>query len=110
VISTPSAAILLILGKSELLSFGGFHMHRAERALPILPHRFERPARRAGPTEALHQVAGLIGVAPDAEPENELTPLPVGELEWHLDGGARIQRGSHLAGKPRASHGRGGEA
>jgi hypothetical protein len=31
---------------------------------------------------------------------------PIGELEGNVDRGAGIQRGAHLAGKPRPSHGR----
>jgi len=42
----------------------------------------------AGPPEAMHQVDGVVGVVPDAEPENDLTLLPVGELEGNLERGA----------------------
>ncbi len=83
-----------------------FHLHGAERVIPVLPHRFERLARRGGSPEAMRQVAGVIGVPPDAEREDELTLLPVGQLEGNLDRGAGIQSGPHLAGKPRPSHGR----
>ena len=70
---------------------GRFHLHGAERVLPVLPHRFERAARGSRSSEAMHQVAGVIGVSPDAEPEDDLTLLPVGQLEWNLDRGAGIQ-------------------
>ena len=53
----------------------------------------------------MHQVAGVIGVSPRAEPEDDLPLLPVGELEWNLDRGAGIQSRPHLAGKPRPRHG-----
>src|SRR5574341_625466 len=81
-----------------------FHLHGAERVLPVLPHRFERAARRSRSPEATRQVAGVIGVSPYAEPEDELALLPVGELEWNLDCGAGIQSGPHFARKPQPSH------
>ncbi len=42
----------------------GLHADRAERVVPVLPHRFERAARRVGSPEAIGQVAGVIGVSP----------------------------------------------
>ena len=63
-----------------------------------------RSRAAADPRKRLHQVAGVIGVSPDAEPEDDLTLLPVGQIEGNLDRGAGIQGGPHLAGKPRPGH------
>ena len=41
---------------------------------------------------------------PDAEPKDDLTLLAGGQIEAHLDRGAGIQGGSHLAGKVYARH------
>ena len=51
----------------------------------------------------MHQGAGVIRAAPagHAEPEDDLTLLPGGQLEAHLDRGAGIQRRSDLAGQSR---------
>ena len=43
---------------------GGFHMHGAERALPVLPHRFERTMRCGRSPEAMHQVDGVVALRP----------------------------------------------
>ena len=83
---------------------GCFHLHRAERVIPVMPHCFERTARRQRSAEALHELAGLIGVAPDAEPEDDVAFLTVGQIKTHLDRGAGIQAGTHLAGKARPIH------
>ena len=62
------------------------------------------PRAAADPRKRLHQIAGVIGIAPDAEPEDDLALLPVGQIEGYLDRGAGIQGGPHLAGKARARH------
>src|SRR5207249_1256238 len=72
--------------------------------LPMLPHRFERAARGGCPSEATQQITRVIGVSPDAEPEDDLALLPVGKFERNLDRGTRIQRRSHGSGKPRTGH------
>src|SRR5437762_12365145 len=51
---------------------GRFHLHRAQRVLPVLPHRFERATCGSRTSEAMDQVSSVIGVSPDAEPENDL--------------------------------------
>jgi hypothetical protein len=83
---------------------GCFHIHCAESMIPILPDLFERATRCSRSPEATHQGACVIGVSPYAEPEDYLTLLPVGQLEWDLDSGAGIQSSSDLAGKPRSGH------
>ena len=75
---------------------GCFHLHCAKRVIPVLPHCFERAARGGESPEMTHQFAGVIGIPPCAEPEDDLTLLPVGQLEWDLDSGAGIQSGSYL--------------
>ena len=62
------------------------------------------PARGSRSAEATHQVAGVIGISPCAEPEDDLTLLPVGQLKGDLDSGAGVQSGPYLAGKPRPGH------
>src|SRR5579863_1888397 len=52
---------------------GCFHLHRAERVLPVLPHRFERDLCPSRSLEATHQVSSVLGVSPHAKPENDLT-------------------------------------
>ena len=69
---------------------GCFHLHCAKRVIPVLPHLFERVARRSRTPESPHQFAGVIGIPPCAEPEDDLALLPVGQIEWNLDSGAWI--------------------
>ena len=79
-------------------------MDSAESVIPVLPHRFQGGTGRSRSPEAIHQVAGVIGVSPDPEPEDDLALLPVGQFEWNLDGCAGVQTDPHLAGEPRPSH------
>ena len=72
---------------------GCFHLHCAERVIPVLPHLFERAARDGRSPETTHQFAGVIGISSCAEPEDDLALLPVGQLEGNLDRGAGIQGG-----------------
>src|SRR3990172_5462008 len=67
-----------------------FHLHCAKRVIPVLPHLFECVARRSRTPETTHQFAGVIGIPPCAEPEDDLALLPVGQIEWNLDSGAWI--------------------
>jgi len=53
----------------------------------------------------MHQVPGVLGVSPCAEPEDDLTLFPIRQLEGNLDRGAGIQGGPYFAGKPRPGHG-----
>ncbi|MCJ7481900.1 MAG: hypothetical protein MUO31_02945 [Thermodesulfovibrionales bacterium] len=69
-----------------------------------MPDRFERVVRGGSSTEATYQVACVIGIAPYAEPEDDLALLPVGQIEWNLDSGAGIQSGPHLAGEAQPGH------
>ena len=94
------------IGQNIERLIGSFDMNGAKRVIPVLPHRFERAARRSRSAEAVHQVAGVVGVTPDTEPEDDLAFLSVGEFKWNLDRGAGIQRGAHLPGKPQPVHGR----
>src|SRR5216684_1495516 len=52
----------------------------------------------------MHQVARVIGVSANAEPEDNFPLLPGGELEWNLDRSTRVQSDAHLAGKPGSQH------
>jgi hypothetical protein len=70
---------------------GCFHIHCAESVIPVLPDRFERVSRCSRSPEATHQVAGVIGISPCAEPEDDLTFLPISKLEGNLDCGAGVQ-------------------
>lgn len=63
---------------------GRFNMYCAKSVLPVLPHRFERVTGGGRSPEAMHQVDGFIAVSPYAEREDDLTLLPVGQLEWNL--------------------------
>jgi hypothetical protein len=65
--------------------------------LPVLPHGFERAARRQDAAEAAHELARLVGVAPDAKPEDDFPRLPVAQFESDLDRPARIQPGADPA-------------
>ena len=84
-----------------------FYLHRAESVLPILTHRFERPARGSWPTKATYKVARSLGISSYTEPEDDLALLAIGELEADLDGGAGIQSRPYLPEQPRPSHGGG---
>ena len=57
-----------------------------------------------GSAEALHQLAGRIGVACRAEPKDDLALLSIREVERDLHRGTGIQRGAGLAGKAHAMH------
>ena len=70
----------------------------------MLPDPIEGAARSGGSSKAIDQVSGIVGPAPHAEPEDDLALLPGGQIEAHLDRGAGIQRGPHLAGKARSHH------
>ena len=83
---------------------GCFHIHCAERVIPVLPDRFERVVRSSSSTEATYQVACVNGISPYAEPEDDLALLPVGQIEWNLDSGAGIQSRPHLAGEAQPGH------
>ena len=83
---------------------GGFDIYCAEGVPPVLPHRIEGAARSGGPAKAADQVSGIAGVAADAEPEDDLTLLPGGQVEAHLDRSTGIEGGPHVAGKTRARH------
>ena len=72
-------------------------MYSAERVFPVLPHRFERATRGGRSPKAANQVPGIVGISPDAEPEDDLTLLPVGQLEWNMDCAAGIEPGPHFA-------------
>jgi hypothetical protein len=82
-----------------------FHLHGAQCVIPVLPHLIESPARRSRSPEAIRQVAGVIVAPSYAEREDDLTLFPVRYLEGHMDRGAGIQSGPHLARKPRPPHG-----
>ncbi len=84
---------------------GGFHLHRAERVVPVLPYRFERATRGQCSAEALHKLCGVSGVAADAKPEDDVARLSVGQVEIYLERGTGIQAGAHLAGKLLPLHG-----
>ena len=70
---------------------GCFHIHCAESVIPVLPDRFERVVRGGSSTEATYQGACVIGISSCAEPEDDLTFLPISKLKWNLDCGAGIQ-------------------
>ena len=50
--------------------------------LPVLPDLFERGARGGRSPEATHQVAGVLGIPPYAEPEDDFTFLPSGTFTF----------------------------
>src|SRR3972149_11942252 len=83
---------------------GCLHLHCAKRVIPVLPYRFERVTRRSRTPETTHQFAGVIGIPPCSEPEDNLALLPVGQIEWNLDSGAWIQSRSCLAGETQPMH------
>jgi hypothetical protein len=76
----------------------------------VLLDGLARAARRQGAAEAPHELARLVGIAPDTEPEDDFPFLPVGQIASHLDRPARVQAGSDPAGKVRAmQRGRGAQ-
>ena len=85
---------------------GRFHLHRAERALPVLPHLFERSARGADAAEALRPGCRASSAsAPDAEHEDDFALLAVGAAR--TEPGSRRMGSSaapDLAGQPRRAH------
>ena len=83
----------------------GLYADRTERLVPELPHRLERAPRRVGSPEAKGQVAGVIGAPPRPQPEDQLSFLAGGQVQWNPDRGTGIQSGPDLAGKPYSGHG-----
>src|SRR5512139_1737491 len=83
---------------------GCFHLDCAESMVPVLPDRFESSSRGSRSAETTHHVAGIIGVPPYTQQEDDLTLLSVGQIEGDLDRGTGVQSGPHLAGKPRTGH------
>src|ERR1700694_4366618 len=71
---------------------GGFHLHRAKRTLPVLLDLFQRAARRRRRASR------------DAEREDDLARLPVGQIESDLQGTARIEPRAYLVRQLRAAH------
>jgi hypothetical protein len=61
------------------------------------------PRASEAPRKRCTRLARLTGIAPDTEPEDDFTPLPVGQIDAHLNRGAGVEAGTHLAGKPCAA-------
>ena len=70
----------------------------------MLPHRFERAARGSRSSKAMDRLSGLLDVSPDTEPEDDLTLLPGGQLEWHVDCATGIETGPHFARQAHPGH------
>src|SRR5438552_11544347 len=79
-------------------------MHGAERVLPVLPYCFERTARGGRSSRAADQVPGILRVPPNPEPEDDLTLLPIRQLEWNVDRPAGIETGPHFARQAHPCH------
>ena len=57
------------------------HLHGTQRPLPLRQHRVQRRVRGRHPAIARDEAAGVGGIAPDAEPEDDLAFLSIGEFE-----------------------------
>src|SRR3990172_5877920 len=92
------------IGQNIYRLVGCLHLHCAKRLIPVLPHRFKRIDSRCSTPETTHQFAGVIGIPPCSEPEDDLALLAVSQIEWNLDSGAWIQSRSYLAGETQPMH------
>ena len=81
---------------------GRLHLHGAKRVPPVPDHRFKRFMRGRGSPKTLYQWAGRVGVACCAQSKNDLSLLPIRQVERDLDRSAGIQPGTHLARKTRS--------
>src|SRR5208282_193345 len=84
---------------------GCFHLHRAKRVLPVLPNRFERVMGGSRFAKTTHQVVSVIFAMAYAESEDDLTLLPVCQLERNLYRGTGVQSSPRSPGHPGSSHG-----
>ena len=68
-----------------------------------------KAARAFGTTQSLHPLARVIDSAPPGrtETEDDLALLIFGEVDRHVDRGARVEPRPDLVGKLGAAHGRG---
>src|SRR5688572_29972949 len=80
---------------------GRRHLAGPERAVPVRADSGQRRARR---TETAQQVCATARVSDGAhgpKAEDDLPFFAVGELEWHLEGTAGIERRAYPAGQAR---------
>ena len=81
-----------------------FHVDRAQRVLPILPHAFQGAASGLRSAEAAGQLPGLLGIAGGAQREHHLAFFPGRQVDGNLQGGARIQACAGFPGHSRTRH------
>ena len=84
---------------------GRLHLHRAQRALPVRPHRVERGARGGRPAEALDEARRRrrrCGPTPRRKTISRSSPSA--SSNGDLERGAGIERRAHPARQPRARH------
>ena len=80
------------------------HLHRAQGAVPVFPHRFQRLPGAGRAAVLLDEMLRFIGVAGGAEDEHDLALLPVGQFDPGLYRGARIETRTCPARQTRAAH------
>jgi hypothetical protein len=79
------------IGEEIERSIRRLHIHRAERAIPISPHAFQRAAGGPISPKSLDQMASVAEVSSRAECKRDLPFFTVGQLDHHLHCGTRIK-------------------
>ena len=80
------------------------HVHRAQGAVPVFPHRFQCLPCARRPAESLDEMLRFVGVAGRAEYEHDLALLPFGQFDPGLYRGARIEARTGPARQTLAAH------
>src|ERR1019366_8229923 len=82
------------------------HVHRAQGAVPVFPHRFQCLPCASRSAESLDEMLRFVVVAGRAEYEHDLALLPFGQFDLGLYRGARIKARTCLARQTLAAHSR----
>src|SRR5690606_14249134 len=86
---------------------GGADLYSAEGAFPIRVNDVERFSCAGRPAKAVDQAMSFVGVASHAQAEDDLSFLAIGEVEGHLQRGARVEARSRASRQTHLPHGRG---
>ena len=82
---------------------GRAHLHRAQRLRPVRDDAVELGLRDGVAAELQRDALGVAVVLAHAEPEHDGARLALGQVERHLERGARIERRAGAARQPRAA-------
>src|ERR1700681_3488548 len=83
---------------------GRLYLHRAECPLPVLLHLVQRVASCQRTSKALHQLACIVPISPNAKTKDDLGGLAGYELERNTNGATRIECRSDPPRERRPGH------